>query len=183
MSGGTGEIQLRFQEGRCRRLPLTACCASSFFGWSLAIEESYQPAARLLGSNRRLASYPTTNLARRFSTTLYPGQRSKPLVYRRLAIKSMWAESIPNLSRNLVAVFKEVVDDLSSRSDTPLSFTILPHLFAMWESPYPIPCALGELAVDQDRNATDALRQQLTFETNGRPILGIELLIHFLHNV
>jgi hypothetical protein len=52
----------------------------------------------------------------------------------------------------------------------------------MWESPYPIPCALGELAVDQDRNATDALRQQLTFETNGRPILGIELLIHFLHN-
>jgi hypothetical protein len=105
MSGGTGEIQLRFQEGRCRRLPLTACCASSFFGWSLAIEESYQPAARLLGSNRRLASYPTTNLARRFSTTLYPGQRSKPLVYRRLAIKSMWAESIPNLSRNLVAVF------------------------------------------------------------------------------
>ena len=95
----------------------------------------------------------------------------------------MGTESIPNLSRNLVAVFKEVVDDLSSRSDTPLSLAILPHLFAMWESPYPIAGALGELAINQDRDATDALRQQLTFETNGRPILGIELLIHFLHNV
>lgn len=94
----------------------------------------------------------------------------------------MWAESIPNLSRNLVAVFKEVVNDLSSRSDTPLSLAILPHLFAMWKSPYPIACALGELAVNQDRNATDALRQQLTFETNGWPILSIELLIHFWHN-
>jgi hypothetical protein len=28
MSGGTGEIKLRFQEGRYRRLPLTACSHS-----------------------------------------------------------------------------------------------------------------------------------------------------------
>lgn len=64
----------------------------------------------------------------------------------------MWAESIPNLSRNLVAVFKEVVD-LGSRSDTPISLTILPHLFAMWKSPYPIACALAELAVNHTYSA------------------------------